>query len=268
MDEKLEKFLRNRNLDKVVENTLAPLLDDSTIKRVEIIVLKYKSPEMEEDCVSRIIRYTKWPYKINVFDNRGNGPNTSKAWNKLIKESTCDYVLFIDSDAFVYDTIKSGGPYRPNICWLTEMMYALESMDNVAWVGPVSGNNGVTTIQSMGPRDMDPFQVDGHLSGYCFLTKKSIYDEVGYFDEDFCFYGQESDWLERIIEKKKYRIVVAPRAHVMHGHDEDGGSQAAKQAEKEGELNTGDEASFSYYMWHTKKQRRLRADGIEYEFKL
>ncbi|MEK6897066.1 MAG: glycosyltransferase [Nanoarchaeota archaeon] len=273
MDPRTDKFMRQRGADKVMGKAEAQLLNDKNIERVEIIVLKYKSPVMEEDCVSRIIRYTKWPYKINVFDNRGNGPNTSKAWNKLIKESTCDYVLFIDSDAFVHDTVGviNGKREEDGVCWVTEMVKAHKMIKNVAIVGPVCGTPAVTTLQSMRPKDEDPLEVHGHLSGYCFLTHKSIYDKIGYFDEDFCFYGQESDWIERILESNQYdntdyKLMIAPRAHVIHGY-ENQGSIAAKQAEKEGELSQEMDSQYSYLMWNWKKMLRLEKRGVKYEFK-
>lgn len=275
MDQEVERFMRSRAMDRTIGVATAPLLNDRDIKRVEIIVLKYKSPAIEEDCVSRIIRYTKHPYKLNVFDNRGNGPNTSKIWNKLIRESTCDYVLFIDSDAFVQNTIGqiNGERHDDGVCWVSEMMKAFTISPDIVWVGPVAGKSGVTTMQTMYPKDQDPITIEGHLSGYCFLTKKSIYEEVGYFDEDYCLYGQESDWIERILESNKYngtryKLAVAPRAHVTHGLDESGGSLAAKQAEKEGEIDIGIDSEYSYLMWNEKKMLRLRNHGVKHEFKL
>lgn len=273
MNKELENYLVENRLGNTLKKAQLSLLNDSDVKRVEIIMLKYKSPEIEQDCVNRIIKYTKWPYKLNMFDNRGNGPNTSKAWNKLIKESTCDYILLIDSDAFVHDTIKdiNGHHQSEGVCWLTEMMKAFDKFDNVAWVGPVCGTLAVSTVQSMRPEDSDPFCVNGHLSGYCFLTKKSIYEELGYFDEDFCFYGQESDWLEVVMEKnvyenKDYKLVVAPRAHVVHGYDNHG-SLAAQQASKEDNLDIGEDSAYSYHCWNMKKKQRLAKYGVEYVIK-
>ena|SRR3990167_8017392 len=150
------------------------------------------------------------------------------------------------------------------------MMKAFNLFDNVAWVGPVCGSNAVTTMQASRPEDMEPIEVSGHLSGYCFLTKKSIYDELGYFDEDFCFYGQESDWIDRVFEinkyqKKDYKITIAPRAHVVHGYDGEG-SQAAKQAEQEEHMDTGEDSQYSYLCWNFKKMRRLEKYDVKYEF--
>ncbi len=274
MDKETADLIRSRNLDTVEIKANIPLLDDHVVKRVEIIILKYKSPEMEQDCVSRIIKYTRHPYKLNVFDNRGNGPNTARAWNKLIRESTCDYVLFIDSDAFVQNTVgRIRGIEAPDgVCWLEEMMKAFHLFKDVAIVGPVCGTPATSTMQWMQPADQEPFLIDGHLSGYCFLTHKSIYDKVGYFDEDFCFYGQESDWIERVFESNRndgtdYKVVIAPRAHVIHGYENEG-SVAAKQALGEGELDPTMDASYSYLMWNWKKKQRMAKRGIEYNFKI
>lgn len=261
METEVRNFLQSRSLDKVLAKAEAPLLDDKEIQRVEIIILKYKSPEMEKDCVARIIELTQWPYKLNVFDNRGNGPNTAKIWNKLIRESTCDYILFMDSDAFVQGTIRNDD----RVCWLSELMKSFRMYKDVAIVGPVCGTSATSTMQSMGPRNVDPHPIEGHLSGYCFLTKKSIYDEVGYFDEDFCFYGQESDWIERVNEQAKYKIILAPRVHVAHGYEKEG-SVAATQAQKEGELSIDDDATYSHNLWNWKKQQRLLQKGIKYSF--
>lgn len=269
MDTQYRNFFKNKGVEKIIEKTDMNMQDDGDIRRVEIIVLKYKSPDMEKDCVSRIVEYTKWPYKLNIFDNRGNGPNTAKAWNKLIRESTCDYILFIDSDAFVQgELLVHDIPKK--VCWLTEMMKAFDMHDNVAIVGPVCGTPATSTIQWMRPSDTEPYSIDGHLSGYCFLTKKSIYEDTGYFDEDFCFYGQESDWIERVMEAniydgKKYKIVIAPRAHVVHGYD-NSASIAAKEAEQVGELNPVMDAEYSYFCWNEKKRIRLMHRGIPYKY--
>src|SRR6185369_2548169 len=111
---------------KIAERAQKPLEDDSAIKRVEIVILKYKeAPEVIDKAVHNIIHYTKWPFTLKIYDNRPNSPNMSKVWNRLAKESTCDYVCIMDSDAFV-----------PNLtpCWLTRMM---ESIDEKGVVVPL-----------------------------------------------------------------------------------------------------------------------------------
>lgn len=257
MEKETRIKIEEKGLLDILHTAEAPLLDDKEIKRVDIIVLKYKSPDLEQECISNIIKHTEWPYKITVFDNRGNGPNTAKIWNKLIKESTCDYVLLIDSDAFVQSAVNTPS----GMCWLTALMQAFDKYDNVAIVGPVCGTNTTSVIQRDLPIDVDPESINNHLSGYCFLTKKSIYDKIGYFDEDFCFYGQESDWIERIMElnsgdNNNYAIVVVRRSYVVHGKG-NSSSIAAIQADKEGEIDIMRESEYSRMLAEEKK--RLRA---------
>lgn len=169
----------------ISELAAKPLTDDFDTKRVEIIMLKFKEkPEIIDEAITRIIHNTDWPFKLTVFDNRLNSANTSKIWNKLIKESTCDYVLIIDSDAYV-----------PKLepCWLTRMM---ESIDQTGIVIPVSDAAGGAHQQVSGPSEGTYLNRDA-WSGYCFLVYKGVFEKHGFFDERFYMYGQDSEWAIR-----------------------------------------------------------------------
>ena len=52
----------------------------------------------------------------------------------------------------------------------------------------------------------------------------------------------------------------------LHGM-EGMGSMAAQQAEREGEMDAGQDASYSYLLWNLKKQRRMKLKGKEFDFK-
>lgn len=167
-----------------------PLTDDKETRRVEIIMLKFKeSPEVIDKAITRIVHNTNHPFKLTIFDNRLNTANTSKIWNKLVKESTCDYVMLIDSDAFVPIT-KEGEP-----CWLTKMM---ESIEETGLVIPVSSCGGGARQHVTHAEEYPSFERNADIwSGYCFLFKKSAYEQVGEFDERFYIYGQDSEWAYR-----------------------------------------------------------------------
>lgn len=181
-------------LRKVKDLAAAPLSLERETRRVEIIMLKFKeSPEIIDKAITRIIHNTDWPFKLNVFDNRPlpgeeNNRNTSKIWNFLVRQSTCDYVLIIDSDAYI--PAKKTDP-----CWLTRMM---ESIDETGIVIPVSSKGGGAHQHVAGPeahgsavRNKDAW------SGYCFLFSKVAFYKVGQFDERFYIYGQDSEWAVR-----------------------------------------------------------------------
>lgn len=169
-------------IEEIAELAKKELTEDHITKRVEIIMLKFKEkPEIIDEAITRIIHNTNWPFKLTVFDNRLNPANTSKIWNKLIKESTCDYVLIIDSDAYV-----------PKLepCWLTRMM---ESIDETGIVIPVSDAPGGAHQRVSQPEKYPSFKLNKDAwSGYCFLVYKGVFEKHGFFDERFYMYGQDS----------------------------------------------------------------------------
>jgi hypothetical protein len=172
-------------MTNIAELAKKPLTDDSETRRVEIIMLKFKEePILIDDAISRLVHNTDWPFKLTIFDNRLNSANTSKIWNKLIKESTCDYVLIIDSDAYV-----------PKLepCWLTRMM---ESIDQTGIVIPVSDCAGGAHQRVFRPEKGTMINQDA-WSGYCFLVYKGVFEKFGFFDERFYMYGQDSEWAIR-----------------------------------------------------------------------
>ncbi len=182
------------SLREIKDLAAQPLSAEREKRRVEIIMLKFREdPEIIDKALTRIVHNTLWPFKLTVFDNRPlpgeeNNRNTSRIWNMLVEQSTCDYVLIIDSDAYI-----PGGKLDP--CWLTRMM---ESIDETGIVIPVSSAGGGAHQHVSGPlkygttsRNRDAW------SGYCFLFSKAAYLKNGPFDERFYIYGQDSEWAVR-----------------------------------------------------------------------
>lgn len=166
-----------------------PMKAESDLRMVEIIMLKWKCPDVEAKCAERIIRYTDWPFKLNVYDNRPNTPNTARAWNKLVMDSTCGYVCLIDSDAFVPDV-------KP--CWLTRMMACFEQ-PGCRLVVPVTDR--CSTVRQRAGRAVEyprAEKFDDTWSGFCFLFHRNLLDDIGEFDEEFVGYGQDSEFAERL----------------------------------------------------------------------
>lgn len=174
----MEEFKRIKELAEI------PMTDDHVTKRVEIIMLKFKEePKVIDEAISRIIHNTDWPFKLTIFDNRLNTANTSRAWNKLVEESTCDYICIIDSDCFVEKD------------WLNRMM---ESIEETGIVIPVFDNTGGSGQKYSFPHVYPSKSINqGIWSGCCFLFKKSVYEKLGPFDERFYLYGQDSEWAFR-----------------------------------------------------------------------
>lgn len=180
-------------IKKIGQLAAQPLADDRDIRRVEIIVLKFKEePEIIDKCISRIIHNTDHPFKLTIFDNRPNNANTSRIWNKLINESSCRYVLIMDSDAFIPAT-------KTDPCWLTRMM---ESIDETGFVIPVSNRSEGQGQKVGSPLPYPDVTINkGIWSGYCFLfDREGKWREIGGFDERFYIYGQDSEFAYRVAE--------------------------------------------------------------------
>ncbi len=178
------------DLREMKELAAVPLRDEvSDVQRVEIVMLKFKEePEIIDKAITRIIHNTDWPFKLTIYDNRPNNANTSRIWNKLVRDATCEYVLIIDSDAYI--PAKKTDP-----CWLTRMM---ESIDETGVVIPVSSKGGGAHQHVAGPENYpSTMRNKDAWSGYCFLFSKAAYAEIGPFDERFYIYGQDSEWAIR-----------------------------------------------------------------------
>lgn len=171
-----------------------PLSAEREKRRVEIVMLKFKeSPDIIDKAISRIVHNTDYPFKLTIFDNRPlegekNNRNTSRIWNFLVEQSTCDYVCIVDSDAYI--------PARKtDPCWLTRMM---ESIDETGLVIPVSSASGGAMQKKQGPAAYRTATRNKQAwSGFFFLFSKAAYRKVGKFDERFYIYGQDSEWAIR-----------------------------------------------------------------------
>jgi hypothetical protein len=193
-------------LKKIYEQSKILMTKDSDTKRVEIIMLKFnEKPEIIDKAISRIVNHTQHPFKLTIFDNRLNSPNTSKIWNKLIQESVCDYVCIIDSDAFIQTDIKP--------CWLSRMM---ESIDKTGIVVPVGNADGVGGCnRATGPSNYPSDEkATGIWSGYCFLIKKSVLYKTKMFNETFNAYGQDSEFAYRAL--KSVGTIMRTDCYVEH----------------------------------------------------
>lgn len=214
----IEEF--DEHLPQHILKVRQPLISDKDSKRVDIIVLKYKDPEVEEKCILNLVKYTDWPHKITWYDSRNQSANFSKLWNHLTKVSTCDYVLIMDSDAYVEEG------------WLSKMMSSFEAgfmcqasdrsatqvtPSKVGLVIPVTHKHGAHTIQGLHRAFFGkiPFLARTQVSGFFFLFKKEMFNDIGAFDEEFYLHGQDSEWVDRILDSD-WEMVVRGDVFVDH----------------------------------------------------
>lgn len=213
-----------------------PLPTDSALKRVEIIVLKYKDPEVEWRAAKHILENTDWPYKMNFFDNRPGTKNMAKAWNKLIRESTCDYVLIMDSDVFVPQLSP---------CWLTRLMSNF--VHEGCYVSlPKATVTSCAEQRAQKPENRPAHPMKTRFAGMCILYKKEIFEKVGYFDEEFLLRGSDIEWADRFL-KSPYTAYISPDVVVEHV-----GSYSSKKANKKAEFSRALERIYANTLFNQK----------------
>lgn len=228
---------RNGAFARHLELVEEPLISDRDCQRVEIIVLKYKLPEVESKCADHLIKHTDWPYKLTFYDARNQRANFSKLWNRLAYESTCDYICIMDSDAFVsphwldrmMESFQSG--FTCKYSSEDETLLTADETYPVGVVVPVTNQGGAHTRQGYEWEDKSPCFARFQVSGFCFLFRKDVLNDVGYFDERFYLHGQDSEWMDRVIESK-WRIVMRRDVYVEHLT-----SASIQKARKDGEFS-------------------------------
>ena len=198
---------------------------------VDVVLVRFNVPDMEEQCIRALTEYTDWPIHITVVDNYQAKEKLGVLWNRLIKASKCDYICLLNTD-----TIVTPG-------WLERMMRAFDD-PKVGVVGPSTSSCG--TVQAIA-RGLEPEKAieysreltekyagqveDAELSGFCYLLKKSVWKVLGGFSSEFGFYGQESAF-NIAARHAGYRAVWVKDAFVFHHW---GGS--IKAAEQRGEMD-------------------------------
>lgn len=207
-----------------------------------IVILTHNQWSVTERCVESIRRHTPEPYEIIVVDNGStdetipslklqsdvklicNESNLGfpKGCNQGIEIASGENVLFLNND-----TVVTKG-------WLTNMLRVLYADENVAMVGPVSnytsGHQQIPVTYS-DVADLESFanthcaQYAGQwapvrrLIGFCLLVKRSVLDEVGWFDERFGIGNYEDDDLCLRALQVGYTLKVAFDSFVHHeGH--------------------------------------------------
>lgn len=170
---------------------------------VDIFLLKYKSPVTESRCIDSILHHTEWPYHLHVVDWREGGKNIAGAWNYLIRQhGHYYYKMFLDSDTVV----------SPQ--WLTRMMDVMQARKDAGVVVPITNHCGENRQLGVDPAsDIVTLPL---ASGFCFLFHMSAYLDCGKFNSEFRFYGQDSEWLIRMVAKTKWKIYLQPRTFVHH----------------------------------------------------
>lgn len=213
---------------------------------VSIVIVNYNGLEHLEDCLSTVTK-TEYPNYEIIFVDNASSDGSVQYVEKIFTVSSAIRIINNDHNLGAtggYNTgiIHAKGRYiailnndvevSPN--WLTpliEMMEADESIaavdakylnfynrerfDNVAAAGRYVDYAG--TVYARGANEIDNGRYDKPVRIFAALTlfRRSVFEEVGLFDEDF-FYGYDEIDLAWRISLRGYKVMYVPSSKIYH----------------------------------------------------
>jgi len=217
---KLSIIIITWNNEDIIERCLNSL--DFFDASVEIIVVDNHSTDRTVEIIE-----TRYPSVKLIKNNSNRG--YAKANNQAIEISSSDYILLLNSDAFVL---------KGSIESLIDFMNINKS---VGIAGPQLINPDGTWQRSYGRFPTISFQLRNllqiqrvdrlinkwkwnhsqkdypvdYIEGACMLIRRDVIKEIGLLDEDYFFYGEDADFCYRA-KKAGWKVYFVPGSKVVH----------------------------------------------------
>lgn len=215
------------NNEKTIESCLASIFRNKNINLQEVIVVDNASSDDSLEIVENFFPL------ISIIRNKNN-LGFAKANNQALKQAKGNFIFLLNPDTEVISNA------------LEEMVAYMEKHDDVGILGPklINADGSVQKEINSFPKLLDsilvllklhrisPFariiypnydykktQEAEHLMGSVLLIRKEVFEKIGFFDEKFFLWFEETDF-EKRAKEAGFKIVYYPRAVVKHlvGH--------------------------------------------------
>lgn len=213
---------------------------------VDIILPIHNAIHIARKCIDRVLSRTNWPFHLYIMDDASdaftkqilaeyaaahperitlitNAKNKGFAAtvNRGIRAGKGEYVCLLNSDVFVTDL------------WLSKMLLALQADPKNQIVCPATNNTAVVEVPlSPGASYLQMnsiLEAFAHRrypellpTGFCYLFRRKLISKVGYFDESYQNFGEETDHWWKVTrfaegsDYKRWRAVMADDCYVFH----------------------------------------------------
>ena len=217
------------NTKDLLENCLTSVYEAQQPKKgIEVIVVDNNSKDDSVDMVKK-----EFP-QVNLIENKENS-GFSKANNIGIKKSNSTHYLFLNSDTVVgsYSLVKPLKYLKnhPKVGALTVKLIlgdgTIDYDNRRGFPTPWSSFCRLFGLSSLFPKStffnsyylgfrpiIKPESIPVTAGSFVMMPKKA-YDEIGGWDEDYFFYGEDID-LCFTLRKKGYDIVYYPKTTTVH----------------------------------------------------
>ncbi len=177
---------------------------------------------------------------IALGENRG----FAVAVNTGIKESATEFVALLNNDTEQepswLEALVSAAESHPESGLFASKLVDFQDRTILDGAGDAMRLSGLPYRLGHGERDRGQFDTPGHVFGVCAaaaLYRRTLFEEVGLFDEDFVSYCEDGDLSFRA-QLAGYRCFYAPDAVVYHMGSASTGGKRSETATRLGTRNS------------------------------
>ncbi len=164
--------------------------------------------------------------EVRIIKNNKN-IGFGAANNLALKQIKNEYILLLNPDCYAsIDTLKSMLEFMRNNTTVGAASCRVEKADGsidwashrgfpTPWAAFLYYILGDDSQYHLTKRDMNTIHEIDSISGAFFMTRKSILDKVGLFDEDYFLYAEDIDLCFRI-KKAGYKIMYVSDVNIIH----------------------------------------------------
>ena len=225
----------NYNVAKYLKDSIKSILDsDISLNDIEIIVVDNASSDSSIIQLEKIIALNQNSSSIKIIQNKNN-LGFSKSVNIGIKKSNAKYICILNPDTYIEPNCLSGlrnymnnnseiDAITPKILnsdgslqksckrsspGILNSMYKIIGIDRVF---PNSRHIGSFHMLYLDENEISPVEV---ISGAFMFLRNSIVEKIGYFDERFYMYCEDTDYCIRI-NNSGGKIIYYPLVRAIH----------------------------------------------------
>ncbi|MDR4494361.1 MAG: glycosyltransferase [Nitrospirales bacterium] len=171
-------------------------------KFVNIGMVTYNRLDFTKSAIASLLKYTCYPHKLTIVDN-GSSDGTQEYLKGLQKEGIITHLILLENNIGIAKASNLAWSQEPNAeyylkldndiviqkpNWLSNMV---EVIDRIPELGAVAYNFEPVSYPVKEIRGMAIRLKKGTLGGACILIPKRTHEALGFWCEDYGFYGEE-----------------------------------------------------------------------------
>lgn len=223
------------------------------IKEVNIKVIVVDNASMDGSIETAKKEFPEFEYIINE-ENLG----FSKANNIALKKATSEYLLILNPDSklekgtlnFMLEFMEKNPTVGAASCKVEKKDGSIDWASHRGFPTPVASilyyGFGNDVLYHLTNRELERTHEVDSIVGAFFLTRKSVLEKVGYFDEKFFMYGEDLDLCLRI-KKAGYKVMYVPEVKILHYKGVSSGLKSHSQKISSADLETKLRAFNAFY---------------------